>query len=77
MEEKNNISISEDSSEEEEEDFDDIWDSHFAIKRQEEASEVEAEVEAEVRGSPIDTEVSSEKPESEVVTFPQTDYRSF
>ena len=31
MEEKNNISISEDSSEEEEEDFDDIWDSHFAI----------------------------------------------
>ena len=38
---------------------------------------MEAEVEAEVRGSPIDTEVSSEKPESEVVTFPQTDYRSF
>ena len=78
MEEKNNISGSEDSSEEEVEDFDDFYDSHYAIKRQEEVSEAEAEEEEKVKGSPIDTEVSSEKPKSEVVTkFPQTDYRSF
>ena len=72
MDERNSISSSEDSSEEE--DFDDIWESQIEQKRPEEISEAEAQ------GSPIDTsEVYSENPVvSEVQTsFPQTDYRSF
>ena len=72
MDERNSISSSEDSSEEE--DFDDIWESQIEQKRPEEVSEAEA------HGSPIDTaKVYSENPVvSEVQTsFPQTDYRSF
>lgn len=74
MDERNSISSSEDSSEEE--DFDDIWESQIEQKRPKEVSEAEAEA----QGSPIDTaEVYSENPVvSEVQTsFPQTDYRSF
>ena len=81
MDEQDNISTSEDSSSSsEEEDFDDIWESRIGIKEPEEASETESETESEadLQGSPFDTEVYSEKQESEVeTTFPQTDFRSF
>ena len=64
MGEQNNISSSEDSSEEEVEDFDAIWESHIEIK--EEPSDVEADADVQ----------DTEKPEVET-TFPQTDFRSF
>ena len=75
MGEKNNISSSEDSSEEELDDFEEIWESHqIESRRPEEATE--AAPEADVQSSPIDTEVYSVNPESAVeTTFPQTDFR--
>ena len=74
MGEKNNISSSEDSSEEELDDFEEIWESQIESRRPEEATE--AAPEADVQSSPIDTEVYSVNPESAVeTTFPQTDFR--
>ena len=70
-----------DDSSSEEEDFDGVYESHFQhfqqweIKSPEDASEAVAE--AEVQGSPIDTEVCSEKLESAVTSLPERDYRLF